>query len=603
MNKLWDYEDYVIHLSHQNKLVRSWAFAAIENHFPNRYTDEVCSLIGDEVEHLACAAPKYLAKLKAIQHAPAILDSFEKSQDNIPSNCAVALGKMNYEPAVDMMLEYFSRTKSAETFLGILYYLGKIHCGDCRDALKSAVIQIQDTFILGAAATNLLQHHNPEDVQLVIDRYFDSGDRDQRYGTYLRDISYALGGAEYFSNLTQFPKNNILEKPREVIDNLILKNSTVELGDDLREDVINSLENGLFEDFSTMIMFEARSIVNARYSEHTHPDWLDQLYGQDTMSLALLEDLSKRSSIWKQIKNSKQLGSNLISLILSGYIAIKERDAYIKALSPDAGVEDLIWALKNTGSSLPKPIQTKIKQTRPISELKNALTQDLMTWGDIWTVRMMGRIGNEEFVPSLIRVLNNSDSLDYIYSDAIRAMNALEESADEFIIAAIKNKELDDWASFPILEYLPYSEAYDLALQRWEDENNDMDSYELYAGCLRGIGDPRGIEKLQYVYDNENDATYIGDYLECLSIIHNVDIPEMPDILSKRKEQEERQKAREKELTELASNYRKNKEQKTFENGENVVPFKRDLPKIGRNEPCPCGSGLKYKKCCLDKYS
>ncbi|MCD5452255.1 YecA family protein [Lactobacillus delbrueckii] len=23
--------------------------------------------------------------------------------------------------------------------------------------------------------------------------------------------------------------------------------------------------------------------------------------------------------------------------------------------------------------------------------------------------------------------------------------------------------------------------------------------------------------------------------------------------------------------------------------------------KIGRNEPCPCGSGLKYKKCCIDK--
>ncbi len=24
-------------------------------------------------------------------------------------------------------------------------------------------------------------------------------------------------------------------------------------------------------------------------------------------------------------------------------------------------------------------------------------------------------------------------------------------------------------------------------------------------------------------------------------------------------------------------------------------------PKVGRNEPCPCGSGLKYKKCCLSK--
>ncbi|MGE4299366.1 MAG: YchJ family protein [Desulfovibrionaceae bacterium] len=24
----------------------------------------------------------------------------------------------------------------------------------------------------------------------------------------------------------------------------------------------------------------------------------------------------------------------------------------------------------------------------------------------------------------------------------------------------------------------------------------------------------------------------------------------------------------------------------------------RDAPKVGRNEPCPCGSGKKYKKCC-----
>lgn len=25
-------------------------------------------------------------------------------------------------------------------------------------------------------------------------------------------------------------------------------------------------------------------------------------------------------------------------------------------------------------------------------------------------------------------------------------------------------------------------------------------------------------------------------------------------------------------------------------------------PKVGRNDPCPCGSGLKFKKCCLHKY-
>ena len=30
-------------------------------------------------------------------------------------------------------------------------------------------------------------------------------------------------------------------------------------------------------------------------------------------------------------------------------------------------------------------------------------------------------------------------------------------------------------------------------------------------------------------------------------------------------------------------------------------PVRRAEPKIGRNDPCPCGSGKKYKKCCMHK--
>jgi len=30
-------------------------------------------------------------------------------------------------------------------------------------------------------------------------------------------------------------------------------------------------------------------------------------------------------------------------------------------------------------------------------------------------------------------------------------------------------------------------------------------------------------------------------------------------------------------------------------------PIKRTLPKWGRNWLCSCGSGLKYKKCCLNR--
>jgi len=30
----------------------------------------------------------------------------------------------------------------------------------------------------------------------------------------------------------------------------------------------------------------------------------------------------------------------------------------------------------------------------------------------------------------------------------------------------------------------------------------------------------------------------------------------------------------------------------------NEGTFKRETPKVGRNDPCPCGSGKKYKQCC-----
>ena len=32
-----------------------------------------------------------------------------------------------------------------------------------------------------------------------------------------------------------------------------------------------------------------------------------------------------------------------------------------------------------------------------------------------------------------------------------------------------------------------------------------------------------------------------------------------------------------------------------------VETIVRTTPKVGRNNPCPCGSGKKYKKCCLKK--
>ena len=37
----------------------------------------------------------------------------------------------------------------------------------------------------------------------------------------------------------------------------------------------------------------------------------------------------------------------------------------------------------------------------------------------------------------------------------------------------------------------------------------------------------------------------------------------------------------------------------SFIHGSSKTPYKRTQPKINRNAPWPCGSGKKYKKCCI----
>ncbi|HSQ42921.1 MAG TPA: YchJ family protein [Fibrobacteraceae bacterium] len=46
--------------------------------------------------------------------------------------------------------------------------------------------------------------------------------------------------------------------------------------------------------------------------------------------------------------------------------------------------------------------------------------------------------------------------------------------------------------------------------------------------------------------------------------------------------------------------FHKVNEQWFFYDGRGIkpAPFKHDKPQVGRNDPCPCGSGKKFKKCC-----
>jgi uncharacterized protein YecA (UPF0149 family) len=49
---------------------------------------------------------------------------------------------------------------------------------------------------------------------------------------------------------------------------------------------------------------------------------------------------------------------------------------------------------------------------------------------------------------------------------------------------------------------------------------------------------------------------------------------------------------------ELEVEQREQRRQHLVDSGE---PYVKSQPDVGRNDPCPCGSGKKYKKCCMNK--
>ena len=599
MHQLWSYQDYVSYLTHTNNLVRRWAFKAIEERFPRRYTPEAAKLVGDSDEHLACAAPKYLAHHRAIDHARAILESFLKDKGNVPGNCAIGLGDMRYEPAVDVVLDRLIRCENANTLFGILYYLGKIHRDDCHQALRDVLIQLSDDYLADAAAEHLLDHRDPEDVPLVLRTCIKKAEPDVERDMFLKRLMSSVGAAGVYSDLTEYGGQDILEAPEKALKEMLEQHQMVNPPLETIHEIFGLIKASQYQHIATSLMFDAQNIVRSRFPEGHSTDHLSEIYEYDMLSLAFLQGFSKRSSYWKRAIRTKNIGRNLVSAVLACYFSIQEREGYIQALAPDGRCEDLINALKATGPQFPETLQDRLLGLAPIEELKAALTEELLTWGDIWVVRLMGRIGDNAFVPDLIRVIRHADGLSYIHADAVRAINGMDESVDESLLTAIQNGELTDaWDIFPLLEHLPYLESFDIAVRLWNE--GDMDSFEIYATCLEDIGDARGIEALQEIFFDGN-AIYIGDSLEVLGLLHNKDIPELARIRHEREAYLERQKRHRRELDELVRKAEEPGMPDTNSNRSTITKVRRETPKIGRNEPCPCGSGKKYKKCCLKK--
>jgi uncharacterized protein len=128
-----------------------------------------------------------------------------------------------------------------------------------------------------------------------------------------------------------------------------------------------------------------------------------------------------------------------------------------------------------------------------------------------------------------------------------------------------------------------------------EDENRNSHGNDWANGFLRGM--EFGKEDWARLLDDEDEGGSLVPIF-ALANEHNPDPKMRPykDPIST--------ELRETLIASAAAGttriYRYFKTQRLLDNAPlgNMPTFRRETPKIGRNDPCPCGSGKKFKQCC-----
>ena len=155
--------------------------------------------------------------------------------------------------------------------------------------------------------------------------------------------------------------------------------------------------------------------------------------------------------------------------------------------------------------------------------------------------------------------------------------DAIEDTLIDSVKTLLKNKE-EEYGK-PLMDYLMKVIMLQSIDSHWKDHLLSMDHLKEGIG-LRGYGQKDPVRE----YQKEG-------YEMFMEMIHRVKEDTIEKLCIVRiKREEEVEEMRE----EASQDYIMSRGEQTAE----TSTVKRDTKKVGRNDPCPCGSGKKYKKCC-----
>ncbi|MFH1849452.1 MAG: SEC-C metal-binding domain-containing protein [archaeon] len=223
-------------------------------------------------------------------------------------------------------------------------------------------------------------------------------------------------------------------------------------------------------------------------------------------------------------------------------------------------------------------IKKLIEMGDPALDLLHELIRHEETWSCLFALEILKEIISEKSIPFLIDFIISNDDLDYFESgeEAMYALHNIGVPAIEPLIAAV----IDSFAQKKYIYYL--------------------------VGALNEIKDQRVYSFMKEIVNDylAHNEKYVGWFV-IDDFVHDFDkqgkeeiLPLLRQILEI-KSLSERQQIEIKDTIEVIEN--PEEYDKKIKEISRSIDDKMEKRKLGRNEPCWCGSEKKYKKCCLDK--
>ncbi|MFQ6071649.1 MAG: HEAT repeat domain-containing protein [Methanosarcinales archaeon] len=553
---------------------------------PDKYNDLISS-------HAAYAL-KRIGDPKAVD---ILLKSLNNPLERIRGAAAIALGEFNEPRVIETLMDLFYEEYDEDVFIDIISSLGQLHAVEMIIPILEELEYVEDStthWYLIRSLCNMCEcnwyYDGIPDSDAIIDILYDFEE------TTIADINSIE--LEY----------EIKEASRLFADHL--------------SDAIDSYEDENYADFADNLTTIASAFIGSYYLENRGINLrrfssIEDLFGviddQVWANFAMLNYFASQDEDYFLSKEEEMLDSELI-LIASGFFKIIQRIAELSGFEiterefekyGESELDMLMKELIMSTDRKPKQLMNTIESYRKdaVDPLINLLENPESPWSMVYATELLGKIRDEKAIDLLIDLLY--EEWEVLQSAAIDALIRIGTPSIKPLSEHLFNPEVDEsekeyklLAICEVLENIRNEESFQVLLKATK-EIEDENIRATAGASLAEFEDVRAIEPLREIWNTcspEARAEIIEGLIE-LCERYKVDIPELPE-LKKEQERIERETSEflnniETELTNI-----NNAIDNLIEKLEKDIESKK---KIGRNDPCPCGSGIKYKKCCGKK--